>query len=363
MQLFFNEQLNDINFHDKYKLLNNLVVLNNERNIIQQWADGFIDRDGKILDDFQREFHSTLWEFYIHQLLKNMGAKIDFSKHRPDFIVKNDDGTDRFYIEARISGIKENGRPESDRKLEDLFETETPVWKLPDFHTYIKEGIIRCSNGFLEKAITKYEKYKKDNWFSTEVPYIIGLSSFSQVNYGLESYYSILALLYGQYIQNGGHTFGKCPKILKENKEKKLVPIQTNLFNDKKFSHVSAVLFSSKLTLGKLTALSVSSGTPSFNLVMNVYQDMYNKRFIIKEINQNNPEMFSDGLFLFHNPNAKQPLDPSVFKGQGIIQVFQKKKKLVFSNTAKPLVCRLNRAGMRSMSQIQKMSLDELYNT
>lgn len=362
MKLFLEKMidLEDKKFHRKYSILNNLRC---ERELVQKWSEGFIDRDNKIVGEFQRNFHSSFWEFYIHQLLKNMNSIIDFSKHRPDFIVKNPDGTDRFYIEARISGIKEGGRPESERNLGDLFDTETPIWKLDEFKNILDEGIIRCSSGFRYKAEEMYDSYKKDEWFNQKVPYIIGLSSFSQINYGLESHYSILALLYGQCVRPGGHTFGKCHKVFKENLKKKKVLIETNLFNDKKYSHVAAVLFSSKLTLGKLTALSLSQGDPSFNLVMNVYHDLSNKKYNVEVISETNPEHFADGLFLFHNPNADCPLDPKEFLNQGIIQVFQKNKKLIFSNNRKPLVCRVNRFGMKHIAHIQKLSLDELYNT
>ncbi|OIH08630.1 hypothetical protein A7M79_07390 [Acinetobacter baumannii] len=362
MKLFLEKMIDpdDKKFHQKYSILNNLSC---ERELVQKWSEGFVDRDHKIVGEFQRSFHSSLWEFYIHQLLKNMNSIIDFSKNRPDFIVKNSDGTDRFYIEARISGIKKGGRLESERNLGDLFDTETPVWKLDEFKNIIDEGIIRCSSGFLYKAEDMYDSYKEDEWFNQKVPYIIGLASFSQINYGLESHYSILALLYGQYVMSGGHTFGKCQKVFKENrKNNKKVLIKTNLFNDKKYSHVAAVLFSSKLTLGKLTALSLSKGDFSLNSVMNVYHDIANKKYDVEVISEKNPEHFADGLFLFHNPNADCPLDPKEFLNQGIIQVFQKNKKLIFSNNRKPLVCRVNRSGMKHIAYLQKLSLDELYN-
>lgn len=366
MNLFSNKDKNEELFHAKYKLLNNEPTLYNERKIIEKWAEGFIDRDGAIIEEFKKKFHPVLWEFYLHQLLKNMGETIDFSKHRPDFIVKNADGSDKFYIEARISAIKQNGRPESERNILDIFTTEMPVWKLKEFQEIINEGVIRNSRAFKDK-FAMYRKYSTEAWFSTEVPYIIGVCSFSQINYGLESHYSILALLYGAYIEYGGNTHGKCP-VIKRNENS---TVETNLFNDKKYADVSAVLFTSKLTLGKLTALSISTGQPSFNSVFNVYQDIENRNYIVKEISNSNPEQFSDGLFLFHNPNAKNPLDPAIFTGQGIIQVFQKKikkksirkKKLVFSKSAMPLICRVNRIGILPIKNLQKLSLEENFNT
>lgn len=355
MQLFFQKVMEDEEFHDKYKLLNNNTMLNGEREVLESWAHGFIDRDGKLLNEFQTSFHSTLWEFYIHQLLKDMGENIDFTKHRPDFIVKNEDGSDKFYIEAVVSEIKKTGRLESDRNYSDMEMTETPVWKLPDFENIINEGVIRSSNAFSGK-LKKYTSYIKEPWVKTNVPYIIGMSSFSQVNYGLECHYSIVALLYGFYINEGGLGYKKRLSVLKEETG---VELPLNIFDNEDNSNVSAVLFSSKVTLGKLTALAVSQGHPTFNAVVSVYEDNEPPYFKIKPVSPENPELFSDGLFLFHNPKAKNPLDRDVFKGQGIIQVFKEDGVLKFDGEQLPLICRVNRALMRPMMNVY---MTKLYN-
>jgi hypothetical protein len=103
-----------------------------------------------------------------------------------------------------------------------------------------------------------------------------------------------------------------------------------------------------------------SEGIPASNLVMNVYQDLINKKYDINLIDETNPEKFSDGLFLFHNPNVDHRVNPNDFINQGIIQVF--KKKLIFSNNRKPLVCRINRSSIKPLALIQKLSLEELFS-
>lgn len=339
MKLFFDSPLEDEKFHSKYKLLNNQVMLYGERKILEKWAAGFIDRDGKLLYELQTTFHSTFWEFYIHQLLKNMEEEIDFSKHRPDFIVKNGDGSDKFYIEAVVSEIKKTGRKEEDRNYSDIELTETPIWKLQDFENIINEGIIRCSNAFQGK-LKKYTSYIKEPWVKTDVPYIIGMSSFSQLNYGLESHYSILALLYGFYLNQDGLSFSKRVSVVKQETGAEL-PL--NIFDDETNSDISAVLFSSKVTLGKLTALAISNGYSSVNSVINIYEDTDAPYFKMKPVTPENPELFSDGLFLFHNPKAKNPLNPQIFKDQGIIQVFKEKDHIKFDGDQLPLICRVNR--------------------
>jgi len=35
------------------------------RNVLLNWAEGFIDRDGKFLKEFQTSFNSSFWELYL----------------------------------------------------------------------------------------------------------------------------------------------------------------------------------------------------------------------------------------------------------------------------------------------------------
>lgn len=291
-----------------------------QRQILQEWADGFIDRDGKVLYEFQTTFHSMLWEFYIHQVLKEMGEKIDFSKNRPDFIVKNPDGSDKMYIEAVVSQIKKDGREEEGRSMNDLMKVMTPLWKLKDYHTIINEGIVRASNSINEK-LKKYKKYSMLDWVDTNVPYIVGVSSYSQVNYGLESHYSIFALLYGLYMNVDGTSFFKKDKIIKPNTQSE---IALNIFNDETYSNISAIMFSSKVTLGKLANLAKSRGLKGseFSANVNLYFDDEHPYFKPVIINKDNPELLVDGLMILHNPKAKVPLDKTIFSNLGITQIY-----------------------------------------
>ena len=347
MKLFDSSYSQLPDLHDKYKLLNSYDGMF-FREIIEQWAEGFQDRDGKILKEFQTSFHSTFWEFYIFQLLKDMGLKdnIDFSKNRPDFIVK-DGNKDKFYIEAVVANIKQDGRKENERTYNDLEQTERPVWKLPNYEQIINEGIIRCSNAVQSKN-KKYEDYKKLEWVDENIPYIVAVSSYGQINYGNECHYSIVALLYGFYINRNGISYRKIRKIPKNDKSF----IDLNIFSKKEYENVSAVLFSSKVTLGKVTALALSQGiaNPTKPLVINVYQDEEEPYFKVGIIPEHTIENLTDGLFLLHNPNAKNKIDPDIFRGCGIVQVFQENNQLIFEkinnegNYTPPLICKINRA-------------------
>lgn len=320
MLLFPDTYKDDEKFHAKYRILNTHLYAEGQRQILQEWADGFVDRDGKALYEFQTTFHSMLWELYIHQVLKEMGEKIDFSKNRPDFIIENPDSSHKMYIEAVVSQIKRGGREEQERSLNDMMKVTFPLWKLKDYHLIINEGIVRASNSINEK-LKKYKEYSKLGWFNTNTPYIVAVSSYSQVNYGLESHYSIFALLYGLYMKVDGTSFSKKESIIKPETKSE---IALNIFNDEKYSDISAIMFSSKVTLGKLANLAKSRGiTGSENSAnVNLYFDDKPPYFKPVIINKDNPEILTDGLMILHNPNAKVAIDRAVFSKLGITQIY-----------------------------------------
>src|SRR5262245_32133316 len=68
--------------------------------VLSKWADGFVDRDGKFVEEFQTTFNSCFWELYLHAILKEATCKIDFTHHAPDFVV-----TDPvpFVVEATVA--------------------------------------------------------------------------------------------------------------------------------------------------------------------------------------------------------------------------------------------------------------------
>lgn len=375
MQLFDNlnkkiDRPKEQPLHHKYELLNGIDG-SWFNHIIEQWADGFEDRDGKVLTEFQTTFHSTFWEFYIFQLLKDMGLKefVDFSKNRPDFIVWDENKRKhRFYIEAVVANIKQDGRPETERNDDDLEQTSRPVWKLNNFEEIINEGIIRCSNA-IQSKLKKYNDYLKLDWINAETPYIVGLSSFGQVNYGNECHYSIMALLYGAYLNENGVSYSHRDKITKSNGS----PIDLGIFYKKEndnfiYENISAVLFSSKVTLGKVTALAISQGAPNItrNLIINIYQDDEPPYFKGAIIPEHTVEHLTDGLFIFHNPNAKNKLDLNIFRNYGIVQFYDEGQGLVGEkinndgNGTPPLICKINRAMLGVNESIKKMILSEL---
>lgn len=331
-------EIKDEDLHPKFKQLRDNPSLVNEKLTLLDWTDEFIDRDNKIIKEFQTTFHSSFWEFYLFRIFKELGFVIDFTNDRPDFIIKL---PEKIFIEAVVSNIKKDGRDEASRDLEDILSMIVPPHKQIDFSQVLNESIVRNSNAILSKSSKYIEKYIKCSWVDEMSPFVIALSSYDQVNYGREHFYPMLALLYGFYFNPTLDTYEKKESILKPETNS---PIPLGMFRDKSFEHISAIIFSCTVTLGKLTSLSISNGQCNGqpNGVMNIRHDYEYPHYKIQVVSQDNPEYLSDGLFVFHNPYAKNKLSTEIFKSSNAIQIIPKNGALSFEGGNTPIYSRLN---------------------
>ena len=337
LDIFENLDLPEERLHAKFKLLRDTLRLSGEQNIIKEWAKDFLDRDGKIVKEFQTSFHSSFWEFYLFAVFKEIRMTVDLSKDRPDFIITNPHD---IYIEAVVSEIKQHGRKEETRNLDDILSMVEPHVGGDEFEVFLNEAIVRYSNSILTKKKKYTHDYLKLDWVKKEIPFVIALASYAQVNYGKEFHYPLLALLYGYYFNPSANSYNRLSEITKPGTISK-IPI--GLFTDNKIEEVSAIIFSCTLTLGKLTALAKSQNKAQadLNYVMNIRHDYDEPHFNIQEVSSNSPEELSDGLFVFHNPYAKNKLSHKVFENSNAIQISVENGNLKFEGNNLPIVSRL----------------------
>lgn len=83
------------------------------REVVSGWADGFVDRDGKFVEEFQTTYNSSFWELYLFAVLKHLGIKIDFSYEAPDFVAADH----QFAIEATIASHAQDDVPEWEKDI------------------------------------------------------------------------------------------------------------------------------------------------------------------------------------------------------------------------------------------------------
>ncbi|MBF7065411.1 hypothetical protein [Aliarcobacter butzleri] len=338
MNIFEDLKIKEEKLHTKYKLIRDNLQLTGEQEILRDWVGGFEDRDNKIVKEFQTTFHSTFWEFYLFAIFKELNFKIDFSRNRPDFIIES---PSKLYIEAVVSNIKQDGKQETERALDDILSMLEPPFLQRNFYNELDESIVRHSNAILSKSKKYLNEYSALDYIDNTVPYIIALSGYDQINYGNQYIYPMMALLYGAYYDMENDTYARKKSILKPNSQ---ADIPIGIFNDSKMEHISAIIFSATITLGKLTSLSLSQNKSLLktNFVIAIRRDTDKPHWQPHVINENNPEELVDGLFIFHNPFSKNKLDTSVFRNKGIMQITADEKGHIFENDRLSLFSRLN---------------------
>lgn len=289
-----------------------------ERNEFLNWAEGFHDRDGKFIKEFQSTFNSSFWEIYLHAVFKKYGFKIDWSCPSPDFnlVTKNTE----LIVEATTANSAQGKQNEWDRSID---PEELKKISIADIN---KEAIIRLSNSILSKFRAYKKKYSKLNHVKDK-PFIIAVAPFEQPYFNLQYDRPIKALLYDYYVDE--EIFQKSPEkypngppgvplfsVQKENGAE----IPLGLFNDDQMREVSAIIFSCTATWGKLDALVYNPKLENryITSVWTTEPDGVPKPLMSK--NGESPERLTDGLQIYHNPYAKSPIPIETFRRKRVFQ-------------------------------------------
>ncbi len=338
MNLFQDIKIPKDKLHQKFKTLKETLSYSGEQEVLNDWVKDFKDRDGKIVKEFQTTFHSSFWEFYLFAVFKEAGFKIDFSKNRPDFIIKE---PYEIYIEAVVSNIKQDGDKEDKRTFDDILSMLEPPHLQSDFYEKLDESIVRHSNAILGKSKKYLQEYSKLEYINTKAPFVIAISGYEQINYGNQFYYPMMALLYGAYYDIKTDDYTMQDSIKKPNSNSD-IPI--GLFKNKDMEHISAIIFSSTVTLGKLTSLSLSQNKSVYkpNFVMNIRLDNEIPKYKIQKVTNENQEYLTDGLFVFHNPFAKNKLSKDIFNKTNALQIFKHESGFEFVGNNLPIYSRFN---------------------
>lgn len=350
-------ELSEEELHPKFKLIRDQITIAGEREIISEWVEGFTDRDNKIVKEFQTSFHSSFWEFYLYRVFVEAGFTIDFSRNRPDFIIEKPYAIN---VEAVVAEIKQDGRKESERTLDDILGMLEPPWSIDNYEEFINEAITRHSNSISSKRDKYTKSYSKCDWINRNTPFVIAMCSFSQVNYGKEFHYPLLALLYGYYFNPKNNGFDKVDEILKPGTSSS-IPI--GVFNNSDMEDVSAIIYSCTLTLGKLASLSKSQrkSTGDFSQVFVVRHDFEPPHYKVQDVSPEIPEELSDGLFVFHNPHAKNKMPYEAFKNTNAVQVTIDHGGLKFDGENLPIVSMLHVSSAMYPHQIKRQHIVEIF--
>jgi hypothetical protein len=291
-----------------------------ERDLLESWAEGFVDRDGKLKKEFQTTFNSTFWEIYLFAAFKEYGFTIDWSHPTPDFSLSN--GTSEIIVEAVTANAAQGKPNEWDKNF-----SKEELEKLHRFKELNIEAIIRLANAIFSKSRLHESNYKNLAHVKGK-PFVLAVAPFEQPHFNHQYDRPIKALLYDYYVdedayldnpegyQNGPPGI-KLGYVEKDNGAE----IELGIFNNPSMQEISAVVFSCVATWGKLSAMSVNPNTntvirstwatPPFGAT--------EKRVFARE---DHCENVRDGLQVFHNPFAKYPLPPNFFRSERVVQTY-----------------------------------------
>jgi hypothetical protein len=349
---WFDLRKKNSSLHPKVKSLLDLQY-EKERELLLGWIKYFVSPDGetKSIDQFQASFHSVFLELYLNELFRLSGAKIVTEQIAPDFKICKDEIT--YFIEATVSNVADEGRPEKER-------TESDVYGKNDHYSILNEAILRT----LRRIRVKNRDFKR---YSEEVkssPFVLALGDFSQVNYGQASYYAPLAVLYNAYYDPDEKTdlkilcedsLGREYKFIERLGKNDTAGFELGIFSTDKNDHISALAYTCMLSLGKLTSLSEDHGFVKKYVC--VERELFRK---IRYSGTSPDETLGDGLFIFHNPFAKFPLPDSFMDMKGVTHVRYNADENIIDlncNGASPLIRRYT--GPHMLAPLQVPEFDE----
>lgn len=276
--------------------------------LLNSWADGFIDRDGKFVQEFQTTFNSCYWELYLFAVFKHMRLAPDLTKHAPDFLLTGLNPPS--VAEAVVASHAEGYAPEWD------WDLQQPA----DLPELIRTATIRLSNSIVNKH-RKYLAEYRELAHVKDKPFILCVAPFDQPGAYRQNLSAIRAVLYGidqpLFLEDdeGNRTF--VGESLLESVDKdtgSTVPV--GLFRTHALKDVSAVMFSTTAGWGKVDALAQFDDATMIFAVQRYNPDGPEATVEVKQ-KANYRETLVDGLHVCLNPFAAHPFDPTPFQNAG----------------------------------------------
>ena len=276
-----------------------------DRQVMRQWANGFVDRDGKFVREFQTTFNSGFWELYTFACCKELQLHVDFKFPSPDFVIGN------FHREFSIEAvIASNARGENAEWERDLTALKTP----PDLEAVLDTAVIRLSNAIQ----SKHQKYLDCYQTLPHVkgrPFVLAVGPFEQPYFWAHNDHAIRQVLFGydRVDSSGQHLFRKL--ISKTSGS----VVELGLFTSSKMADLSAVLFSNTATMSKVHALNSEIDELTWFSALR-FNHRGPQPFLENASKVNYRESLLDGLYVFHNPQARYPLPFDLFNHDDITQ-------------------------------------------
>lgn len=281
-----------------------------ERAVVSDMAQGFCDRDGKFVREFQSTFESSFWELYLNAAAACWGLTIDRLSSSPDFVVTS---PIPLCIEATIAAPAQGGKSPIGYDISDIPE---------DFTNFNIEASLRICNSFTSK-VKRYRDYYAALPQVSDRPFVIAIAAFDRPLAHFAAGRSVMAALYGLYHDEAA-TPNDAKKVVSYNvsaaAKSKTVDVPMGLFCDEAYAEVSAVIYSPLVTWGKIRALA---NNPSAKTIYTTFhpQDGSLLPAVRRTLKSDYTEHLLDGLYVLHNPFANIPIPKGLLSHSRLAEV------------------------------------------
>lgn len=290
-----------------FQIVNKSPTHSAAKNVISEIMPHFFDVDGNFIEQFQTQFDSRLWELYLFCYFNEEGLTVNRNYHAPDFIVS--DGRLEVGVEAVVVANK------NPNKSWETFPSFEQKQNMP----------IRWSSSLCRK-LEHVDKSGKRYWEHPHTqgkPFVIAIADFHETFSMTWSQNSLITFLYGyeyEHYYNESKKLIIVPKKVKEHiSGEKRIP--SGFFFQKDTENISAVIHSSSATVSKFNRIGKQCGFDENEVIMYRIGTYWNPDPNASKPNQfqylvteENSEPWSEGVSIFHNPNAKHPLPHDFFQ-------------------------------------------------
>lgn len=313
-------QVEENKLHNYFKILVNEPRFEAARNLIKEIAYSFEDVDGNYIKDFQTTgFDARLWELYLHMYLYHGRFSVDSKYQSPDFLASFFEKD--FVIEAVTVNPSEKfdePPPTSDEEIYALLRDYMPIKFGSPLTSKLNKRYWELEHVKGKPLIFAIHDYHMPASIDT-------LGSMTWARGALSDYLYGVRVIYSS-IKNGGVEIKMdengspiLEKIIEHKWKYKSIP--SGFFELPDSENVSAVLFSNNATITTFNRMGKLAGLGSSDVLMirHCLINDPNPRAMMpipSVRNVDDPsyeEAWSDGMMMYHNPNARYPVDPNCF--------------------------------------------------
>lgn len=318
----FKELQNQNKQHPHYKLLKDGENQLAAKETIKEVSYHYKDIDGNFIDQFQslNGFDSRIWELFLFCFFREQSFSFRRDFEAPDYLIEkfgNEIAIEAVIISRKNNNI-ENFVPKSDEEIEELLSKEIP----------------------LMFGSSLFDKVKKRYWEKDHVKgksFLIAIADFHDTMSMTWTSNGLVDYLYGYKYDHSFDEKGNLiitPTPLENYRKENGTEIPTGFFFQSGNEYVSAIIFSAHGTVAKFNRMGKQAGLGNKANSLIRFVTLYNHApnavkpiFTGYEVNEDSNETWSEGVIIYHNPNAKIPLDPDLFDNK-VAQCFFEEKMI-----------------------------------